>query len=300
MAEDKDEKPSFKKLSGDHLNRKKSSTGSNHSSKSNGSTEEWVTKSSLKNSIENDSSTSTNSSTSTSSGSSYAPSTRSSRKSSGSTKYKPSEKKSRKKVDIKALLKPKVIDEAPKLTLEERELILVENADDVQGNLMAQSLYVWNGKNNREFKKLGWNLSLTLFSSLAQIHKGRHGDQANSYCEMITLDVFHCCKTSTRISCPLINFYSRRSPIHYSVLSWLLRVWGVNWNLGFSQLLVATFNVISKLKKHAYDRSNLQILHLVAHPLISAVQCKKFYIPYLYHVIHTASQPRINTVRAPL
>ena len=143
MAEDKDEKPSFKKLSGDHLNRKKSSTGSNHSSKSNGSTEEWVTKSSLK-SIENsiDSSTSTNSSTSISSGSSYAPSTRSSRKSSGSTKYKPSEKKSRKKVDIKALLKPKVIDEAPKLTLEERELILVENADDVQGNLMAQSLYV--------------------------------------------------------------------------------------------------------------------------------------------------------------
>ena len=143
LAEDKDEKPSFKKLSGDHLNRKKSSTGSNHSSKSNGSTEEWVTKSSLKNSIENDSSTSTNSSNSTSSGSSYAPSTRSSRKSSnGSTKYKPSEKKSRKKVDIKSLLKPKVIDEAPKLTLEERELILVENADDVQGNLIAQSLYV--------------------------------------------------------------------------------------------------------------------------------------------------------------
>ena len=141
LAEDKDEKPSFKKLSGDHINRKKSSTGSNHSSKSNGSTEEWVTKSSLK-SIDNDSSISTNSSTSTSSGSSYAPSTRSSRKSSGSTKYKPSSSKSRKKVDIKALLKPKVIDETPKLTLEERELIIVENADDVQGNLIAQSLYV--------------------------------------------------------------------------------------------------------------------------------------------------------------
>ena len=143
LAEDKDEKPSFKKLSGDHINRKKSSTTSNHSSKSNGSTEEWVTKSSLK-SIDNDSSTSTNSSTSTSSsGSSYAPSTRSSRKSSnGSTKYKPSSSKSRKKVDIKALLKPKVIDETPKLTLEERELIIVENADDVQGNLIAQSLYV--------------------------------------------------------------------------------------------------------------------------------------------------------------
>ena len=141
LAEDKDEKPSFKKLSGDHLNRKKSSTGSTHSSKSNGSTEEWVTKSSLK-SIDNDSSTSTNSSTSTSSGSSYAPSTRSSRKSSGSTKYQPSTSKSKKKVDIKALLKPKVIDETPKLTLEERELILVENADDVQGNLIAQSLYV--------------------------------------------------------------------------------------------------------------------------------------------------------------
>ena len=140
MAEDKDEKPSFKKLSGDHLIRKKSSTASNHSTKSNGSTEEWVTKSILK-STENDSGTSTNSSTSTSS-SSYAPSTRSSRKSSGSTKYQPSSSKSKKKVDIKALLKPKVIDETPKLTLEERELILVENADDVQGNLMAQTLYV--------------------------------------------------------------------------------------------------------------------------------------------------------------
>ena len=45
-------------------------------------------------------------------------------------------------MDIKALLKPKVVDETPKLTLEERELILVENANDVQGNLMAQSLYV--------------------------------------------------------------------------------------------------------------------------------------------------------------
>ena len=141
LAEDKDEKPNFKKLSGDHLIRKKSSTSSNHSTKSNGSTEEWVTKSSLK-STENDSSTSTNSSTSTSSSSSYAPSTRSSRKSSGSTKYQPSSSKSKKKVDIKALLKPKVIDKTPKLTLEEKELILFENADDVQGNLMAQSLYV--------------------------------------------------------------------------------------------------------------------------------------------------------------
>ena len=145
LAEDKDEKPSFKKFSSDHLNRKKSSTASNHSSKSNGSTEEWVTKSSLK-STENDSSTSTTSSTSTASStntsSSYAPSTRSSRKSSGPTKYKPSTSKSRKKVDIKALLKPKVIDETPKLTLEERELIVVENADDVQGKLIAQSLYV--------------------------------------------------------------------------------------------------------------------------------------------------------------
>ena len=74
----------------------------------------------------------------------YTPSTRSSRKSSStSNKYRPSSEKSSKKkqVNVKQLLKPKVEEEIPTLTLEERELILVENVDDVQGALIKQSLY---------------------------------------------------------------------------------------------------------------------------------------------------------------
>ena len=78
--------------------------------------------------------------------SSYTPSTRASRKSSSnSSKYRPSysEQSSRKssKVNVKELLKQKHSDPGPSITLEEREVILVENVDEVQGASMKQALY---------------------------------------------------------------------------------------------------------------------------------------------------------------
>ena len=82
--------------------------------------------------------------------SSFVPSTRSSRKSSSNTakyqkyeKYEKSSKKSKKEAkNVKQLLKMDTSEaDIPKLTLEEREIIVVQNVDDVQAAIMKQSLY---------------------------------------------------------------------------------------------------------------------------------------------------------------